>query len=396
MCAQILSTEIFEPSFKSLQVLTPNNLLGNPILLSNIDNSRLIFSFDELADDSRYLRYRIIHCDINWQPSDISELEYVNGFNEAAISNYSFSENTLTNYVHYEFELPNEDIRPLISGNYIVQVFDESDSEQTLLQARFMVSEGIVPISASVSSRTDMGNNDLYQQLYVDADVSGGRVENPYTDLSLKIIPNYQECGQRIISAPLRASASNVIYEHQKDLVFQAGNEYRRFDISNVKYPGMHVELYDFEEPYYIANIVKDYPKANSNYQYDSTQFGRYFVSELNAEFPETQSDYILTNFMLVSPKLDKDVYIEGDLTLRQLNENSKMDYNVSLQAYTKTLLLKQGMYNYKYITQDTNSNVIEGNFYETNNEYLILLYYKPNNSRYYRLIGSTSITTNK
>ncbi len=396
VCGKNTHNDVFHPAFKSLQITDSQNLLGQPIVVSSNAGSKVIISFDELAEDSRFLRYRLVHCDSNWRPSEISEMDYIDGFNEGQIHSYELSENTLTHYVHYSLEFPNEDVTTLISGNYLVEIYDEDDPETTLLQARFMISEDVARLSPGITSRTDYDYNGKYQQLSLNVNFEGANIENPYTDLRLVIIPNGQDNNRRVLNAPLRATPTEVVYEHQKDLIFPAGNEYRRFDIANVRYPGMHVYNYEYIEPFYNAMLMEDMPRIYERYQYDSDQSGRFFVDELNAEYPEIQADYIVAFFTLRMPKISEDVYIDGDLTLRKFDSDSRMVYDDTLGAYIKTLLLKQGMYNYQYVTESGGLNPIEGDFYETGNEYLLLLYYRPMGARYDRLIGSTVIVSNK
>lgn len=390
------STAIFDPQFKSLQVQDPNNLLGQPIIRPNNAASSVRISFDELADDSRYLRYRLIHCDADWRPSrSISELDYLSGFNIAEVTDFALSEQTLTNYVHYTITLPNEQMAPLLSGNYLVEVFDEDDPGRTLLQARFMVDEGIAGLSVNVTSRTDIDYNSRHQQLTVKADLEGANIDNPFNDLRLVIVPNGRTADSHKLAHPLQVTKDIVTYDHQRELIFPAGNEYRRFDIANVRYPGMGVQTIDFIEPYYNAMLKPDAPRVNDGYVYDQTQAGRYFPAEIYSTEPEINADYLLTFFTLEMPRLDEDVYLDGDMVLRKRDSDSRMIYDSTRGAYIKTLLLKQGMYNYQYVTA-SGLNPIEGDKYETANEYLVLLYYCPPDARYDRLIASAVISSGK
>lgn len=387
---------IFDSQFRSLLTVDPNSLLGQPIIHWSNDASRVKISFDELAEDNRYLRYRIVHCDSDWRPSEISEIEYVDGFNLADINSWAFSEHTLTHYVHYDLEIPNPDMRPLLSGNYLLQVFDQDDPDNVLLQTGFMVSEDRIGVAVKSSSRTDVDYNDRHQQLAVYLDIDGADIKDPFNELKVVIIQNGRPDTRRVLEKPLRVSPGKVIYEHQKELIFSAGNEYRRFDIANVRYPGMRVERYDFIDPFYHAQVFTDSPRSADRYRYDEDQAGRYFIDEINAVDPDIGADYVVTHFMLEMPRSKDDVFIDGDMVLRRRDSDSRMVWDESLGAYVKTMLLKQGLYNYQYITSENGANPIEGDYYETANEYLVLIYYKPHGARYDRLIGSGFINTGK
>lgn len=389
-------TAIFEPTFKSLQVSEPGNRLGVPVIHAGNEGSRLTFSFDELAEDSRRLRYRLVHCDSDWNPSQISELEYIDGFNEGVIEDYALSEGTFVHYVNYRFTLPDEQVRPLLSGNYLVEVYDQDDPTTTLLQARFMVSEDLGALSSQVTSRTDADYNGRHQQLSVHADLKGAKIDNLFNDLRLVIIQNGREADRHVVEKPLRAAMETADYEHQRELIFPAGNEYRRFSIANARFPGMGVEHIDYIDGLYQAMLREDSPRPDSRYLYDQDQAGRYFVDEIGSTDPDLQADYVQTFFTLKSPQLGTDVFLDGDLILRSRGDDARMIYDETLGAYIKSLLLKQGMYNYQYVTADGATAAVEGDHYETGNEYLLLLYYCPPSARYHRLIATGLINSGR
>lgn len=381
---------IFDPSFRSLRITDSGNTLLPPIIRLGVRGSYVTLSFDELAEDNRYLRYRLIHCDSDWRPTPISETDYVNGFNLGEIYSYALSQHTLAHYVHYDLTIPNEDVQPLISGNYLVQVFDDNDPDEVLLQARFMVSEERVPLSGKITSSTDVDYNSRHQQLEVEANLKGARISDPFNDLRLVISRNGSLT--HVLDKPQRISSDKVIYAHQKELIFPAGNEYRRFESTNVRYPGMGIEEYTLIEPFYHVRLLTDKPRAYDRYIYDEGQGGRFFPNLLFSDDPDIEADYLVTHFMLQMPRLTHgDIYIEGDFTQRRLDSDSRMVYDESLGAYVKTMLLKQGLYNYQYVVSPTDSerNPIEGDYHETLNEYLLLLYQREPGARYDRLIGT-------
>lgn len=393
LCAVSASGQIFDPQFKSLQVTNPSALLGFPIVHASNPASRVRVSFDELAEDVSYLRYRLVHCNSDWQPTQISDMEYASGFNQAEVTDYAFSEHTLTHYVNYVIDFPDERLQPLLSGNYLLQVYPEDNPDEVLLQAPFMVSEDRVGIDAKMSSRTDVDYNQNHQQLEVTVNLEGVEIDNPYNDLKLVIIQNGDPASRRVLTKPLRTSGNRLIYEHQKELIFPAGNEFRRFDLANLHYPGRGVERYDFIDPLYHATLLPDRSREYERYVYDEDQSGRYYIDEINASDPAVNADYVMTHFTLEMPRRSGPVYIDGDLTLHERNENTRMEYDETLGAYVKGLLLKQGMYNYRYVTPSASGlNPIEGDRYETRNEYLLLLYYTPVGARYDRLLSTATL----
>jgi len=291
-------------------------------------------------------------------------------------------------------------MRPTVSGNYLVQVFDEDNPDEVLLQTRFMLNENTASMTSSVTSRTDTDYNNRHQQISLDAGLDGTDVSDPFNDLRLVVVQNGRPDTRRVIDKPLRIGNRSAVYEHLASLIFPAGNEYRRFEMVNVHYPGLGIDHYDFAEPYYHAIIDTDKIRANDRYEYDEDQSGRYFIREFNSNYPAVDADYIITHFTLESPEMPgMEVYLDGDFVQRRRDADSRMVYDRNRGAYVKTMLLKQGLYNYQYLTYPAGESAtaaIEGDKYETVNEYLMLLYHRPPMSRHDRLIGAAVIYSGK
>lgn len=388
---------IFNPAFHSLQVSPSANWMAPPVI--NLDSpEQIVIEFDEIAEDRRYMRYRLIHCNADWQPSGITESEYLDGFNIGDITDFDFSQATTVHYVHYRLTLPNEQTRPLLSGNYLVQIYDEQDPDTVLLQARFMLNENTSAISTALTSRTDVDYNMKHQQLSIEIDTEHSNVRDPFNDLRVIITQNNRQDNAVTLQQPLRIHGHKATYEHQKQLIFAAGNEYRRFEIINTQYPTMGVDEISYAEPYYHFRLRTDQKRADQPYAYDQTQHGRYFIREYNSSRPDIEADYVVTHFLLDMPQVtDADIYIDGDFTNRHFNAESRMTYDSSTGTYHRAMLLKQGAYNYQYLIVPKNSTTgytapIEGDNYQTVNEYLILIYHRPPMARYDRLIGASLI----
>ncbi len=382
------NTAIFSSDFRTLTMEMEGNRLAPAILVNGVDD-RLIIGFDGIGDEREYLRYSIYHCDADWQLSDLVDSEVFDGFNYADVEDYAFSRGTITHYVHYSITLPNQAFNFRLSGNYLLRVYPETEPEKVLLQTRFMVSEGAVAVGGSVSSRTDIDYNSSHQQVAVNVNLGKYPVRDPYGDLSLKIIQNGRLDNIASIAHPTRVAGTTLVYEHFPNLIFPAGNEYRRMEAVSTTYPGMGVDYISFEEPYYNVWLTTDMPRAATPYRFDNTQHGRFFVREYNSSNSDIEADYVPVHFSLdMLPVPDAEVYLDGDFTQRAFDGSSRMEFNPATAKYEKTLLLKQGAYNYQYRVVPPVYD-IEGNFYQTVNEYLILVYYRAPGERYDRLIGS-------
>ncbi|MDE6296515.1 MAG: DUF5103 domain-containing protein [Muribaculaceae bacterium] len=391
-------TGIFSSRFKSLKTMVADEFMSSPVLRLGTDD-RIIVSFDEIGEDYSDLSYRLVHCNSDWSVSNLVESEYLDGFNTEDIDDYAYSTNTFVHYVNYRIEIPSAGMRPLLSGNYLLQVYDREEPDKVLLQTRFKVVEPIISIDGKVSSRTDKGVNDRWQQLMLS--VTGDEIEkcNPYQDIKIEIEQNNRESTRRFLRAPLRVEGKRVVYEHQPELLFPASNEYRRFESVSTQFPGMNVDSTKYSGNNYHTWLKTDYPRAEHNYEYDRTQHGRFLVREYNATDSDIGADYIIVHFFLDTPEfIGQDIYIDGEFTYNRFNRFNRMEYNGETGGYELSMPVKQGAYNYQYVSipkgenrADTTS-LVEGDKYETENEYNISVYLRRPGERYDRLIGYQTI----
>ena len=392
---------IFNPQFKTLQVKVEGNDYAPPVITLGSDD-RVIISFDELTEEHSYLRYSLVHCNANWQPSGLVDSEFVDGFNLGYVNDYEYSQLTTTHYVHYSIALPNDEVRFTASGNYLLRVFAEDNPDEPLLQARFMVSEAKAMVATSVTSRTDVDYNGAHQQLSFEVDASKLNVQDMYNDLKIMVSQNSRVDNEIVVGKPLRVSSNKAYYEHLTPLIFKAGNEYRRMETMSVTYPGMRVAEIEYHEPYYHMTLETDKLRSAGQYLYDQTQFGRFTIREYSSNQSDIEADYVLTHFSLNLPEqFDCGIFLDGDFTHRRFDDDSRMDFNRETALYEKTMLLKQGAYNYQYLIVPSGKSAgmtapIEGDFYETVNEYLIKVYYHRPGERYDRLVGVGLIFSGK
>lgn len=392
-------TGIFDDSFHTLRISVNDNYLAPPVLMMN-SGDELTISFDEITESNSYLRYSLMHCNANWTQSSLVESEFLDGFNFGNVDDYEYSQLAATHYVNYRITLPNDRFRFKVSGNYLLRVYRDDDPDTTLLQARFMVSESTATVTADVLGVTDIDYNDAHQQVSVAVDATNAKVEDVFNDMMVYVSQNGRLDNEVMVRQPLRVSGKTAYYEHLRPLIFAAGNEYRRMETVSTTYPGMNVESVDYYDPYYHATLTTDYPRSADKYIYDQTQSGRFFVREYNSSNFDTEADYVVTHFTLDAPELPgKYIFLDGDFTSRRFDPQSLMTYNRATGRYEKTLLLKQGAYNYQYLTVDAGSSdsaastsVIEGDFYQTRNEYLVKVYTRRRGERYDRLIGVTTV----
>lgn len=397
--AQKFSNGCSSEQIKTLKVHPINDWQGAPVLMLNTSD-QLLISWDELSHDYKRLAYRIIHCNSDWTRSELNSLEYMEGFTENDINESERSFSTLTLYTHYKLTIPDKNIQLKCSGNYALEVFDKDGDGKVLLTALFMVVDKKTGINASVSASTDIDFEQKNQQLRVEIRPSGFSFQQPLEEIKLNITQNRRLDNHVTKIKPLHISPDKLIYEHCKELIFLAGNEYRRFEITSYKHAGLNVNSVSFFKPFYNAELFPSETRLNG-YSYDQDQNGKYLIH--NAEYGSVDvcSDYFLVHFSfpMKTPWIDGGLYLNGDLVENKVDSGSKLIYNFERKSYEKTLLLKQGSYNYQYLFRPSSGGSptllqTEGSYWQTENEYQIYVYYRPIGGRYDQLIGFSNLKT--
>jgi hypothetical protein len=394
--SQVQYNQIFDQNIKTVQVKLNGENLSHPVLSMNSEDV-LKFSFDELSYDAKSYSYKIQHCNADWTPSSISEFEYVDGLNLADINDNQQSVNSMVDYTHYEFQLPNEDIKPKISGNYVVTVFESSDPDTPCFSVRFyVVEQDRTTIDATIRANTDIGVRTKYQQLEFDITTRNYSVQDPFSELKICVRQNGRTDNEVTGIKPTYISESKYSYTNNRAIIFDAGNEYRSLEISNVHILDDNVSSIKYIAPYYHVDMVGDKLRSNKMYLDVNDVDGKYVINLQQNDYPvDLEADYLFVHFSLPmdSPFFDGSIHLIGGFDSQLINDQTKMQYMNSTKNYQQTLLLKQGGYNYMYLYVPTGSTKgstaqIEGDFWETENEYEIFVYHRPTGGRFDRLIG--------
>lgn len=386
---------VYIDNLKSIQVKVNGEWGKQPVMMLGGRNFVEI-SFDDLQHNYVRYTYSITHCNADWKQSDLLHSEYMTGFEDNRIEDYDQSLNTEMEYNHYSFTLPNEDVKLLVSGNYIVNIFEDGEDEP-VARACFSILEPHVGIAMSVTNNTDIDTYQSHQQLSFSINYNGFPVRNAIDELIPVVRQNNRWDNAVFNLKPKFMRVNEMIYEHDRNLIFEAGNEYRRFEILDRHVPTMRVDNMRYDGDYYHANLMVD--EQRTAYLYDKDQDGRYYVRNGNNIDNDTESDYYFTHFRLEMPQIPGgDLYINGDLTNNRFAPEYKMEYDLMEHAYQIVLPLKQGSYNYQYLFVHDGEEVghtpqSEGSFHQTENEYSVYIYNRPFGSRYDKLVGFRTIT---
>lgn len=398
LCANAQRNEVLSKDIKSLQVVCGEKWQDMPVmkLHDNNPDNILNITFDDLTHTYRRYVYNIEHCEADWSPSDgIFQSDYIEGFSkDNTIEDIQESINTNVLYTHYQLQIPNDQCRLKLSGNYRITVVDDNSGEKVLV-AYFMVVDPIANISMAVVTNTDVDINNSHQQIEMCIGYNSLRVVDPGMQIKTTVLQNGRWDNAKFNVKPNYITTSGLQWTHNRNLIFDAGNEYRKFEILSTSHATMGIDNVSWDGSNYHVSVFPDAPRPN--YLYDEDANGAFFIRNSDNIDIDYTCDYVLVDFTLVcpSPVVD-DVYLNGKWTNGQFLPEYLMHYDDAKGCYRGQVLLKQGYYSYQYITlkADGTTGIMptEGSYWQTENKYQALVYYRPQGGRTDQLVGYAQV----
>lgn len=399
-CVQMQAqyNEIYNDQIHSLQVVANEDWLSPPVMELGGSN-KITIDFDDFTHTYHRYAYKIEHCEADWSTSDqIFESDYMEGFNENLIDDYAKSFNTTVLYTHYSISLPNSDCSLKISGNYRLTVYDNDNDDAKVLTACFMIVDPLMNVTVSATTNTDIDVNDSHQQVDFTVGYGNINVTDPAGQIATVVMQNGRRDNCRVNLRPNYIANDKLTWTHNRSLIFTAGNEYHKFEMLDVHHPTLGIDRIDFIGDYFHCMLFDSEPRKN--YTYDVDADGSFYIRNSDNEESSTTCDYLWVHYTLKCEPVNGHVYVNGAWTHDQFLPQYEMTYNQIKKCYEATILQKQGYYSYQYLMvgDDGSTSFLpsEGNFFQTENKYQVLVYYKGTGERTYRLVGYTQTTINE
>jgi hypothetical protein len=399
--ALLFSNHIYNDKIKSVQLYLERWNLSYPILKLN-SNDKLVFHFDLLDDQAETYSYTFIHCDKDWNRSDIFPNDYTDGFAENPVDDYQSSFNTTVSYTHYRIAFPNDRVRLKLSGNYILVIYPEDRPEEPVITQRFIITENAVKINPDVHRPQMAADKNTQQQVDFTVTYPGLSFTDPFRNVYAFILQNGRWDNAKRNLKPDFSGVNELKYNSLSDKnIFQGGNEFRYFDIKSIRYQTEYVKGIDFMNSFYNVLLFPSDNREFKPYFYWQDFNGKYYIAVQEGKKFDIDADYVYVHFTLPSKEFiaGGNMYVSGGLNNWAFDKNNQMIFNPEKGEYECTMLLKQGWYNYEYAylkpgSSDGTASLFEGSHYETENDYSIFIYYRNPQDRYDRVIGSTTFNT--
>ena len=363
---------------------------------------RLQLEFDVLNNEEADFYYVIEHYDYDWTPSRLIKSRYLQGFDDQRIVNYENSFNTYQLYSHYRLQIPNNQTQLLVSGNYMMKIFDENG--ELMFSRKFMVYEDLATVGVAVKRSRDVRYINQKQSVDISIGSLNLNFVNPKQTVNVAIVQNNNLKTAITGLKPQYTLGNELLYKYDTETSFWGGNEYLFFENKNVRGANIGVQFFDLKDLYHNY-LYTDIVRANRPYTYNPDINGNFLITALDTDNVDIEADYTILHFSLQHPEmlLDKNIHVYGNFNNYAITDDTKMTFNPDTNVYETRLLLKQGFYNYKYVVVDKNNNLdegaISGNFDQTENNYKVLVYYRDLGGLYDKIIGvgeaSSTLITN-
>lgn len=384
----LFENKVYEESIKTVQLHYSGNsvesAISSPVGL--VSQKRLNLSFDDLREDADYYYVYFIHCNSDWSESNLRPNMYLNAYNEFEITNFEFSAEAKQQYVHYSFDIPTFKT----SGNYLAVVYRNRNKKDIILTQQFYIYEEKALTGISITRSSDQTKRFKNQRAEVTVNYSGLKAVDPRTQFKVVVRQNQRPDLTKYDLPPTYIDENNQMIRYQnlgEENEFPGTNEFRNFDLGTVTFTGRNVQDVYMNNRIVAAKLRTDMPFKDTYLQALDIN-GQFYIRDLEGRSGGNTGEYVSTTFSLKQAKTEFNIYVVGEFNGWQKNDQSKMNYDENSEMYVLETLVKQGWYNYAYVTDGPDSFEIDGSFFDTENQYEVFVYYRPMGGRGDELIG--------
>ena len=393
--------KIYKPYIATAQLFQYGDQSQLPIYTIN-GAERIQLEFDDLEGNNKNYYYTYQLCDYNWQPVNLSPFDYIKGFTQNRITTYRFSSIALTRYTHYQAILPEQNSIPTKSGNYLLKIFLDGDTAKLAFTKRLLVVETKASVAAAVVQLLSAQNFTTHQKVRFTVTTTAINAFSAAQQIKVVVLQNNRWDNAQKDIAPTFVRGNVLDYSNENIAQFPGGKEWRWLDLRSFRLQSDRIDHADYGKTFTNMYVVPDVDRSAQRYVYYPDYNGTYNIITYERINPFWQADYATVKFSFAPPggkQIEgKNIYVAGQFTGFETSDKYKMRFNESTGLYEASTFMKQGYYSYTYLLEDENgfdkTNLLEGNYWETENNYTILVYYKSFTDRSDQLIGVGQINS--
>lgn len=342
-----------DEAVRSIQLHRTGDESSLPIQTLN-SNGTLTLSFDILDEGTGGpLSVYFYHADRTWT-RDLVPSEYLRSFLSDDIRRYDPSSATEIRYVHYTYDFPNANIDFLTSGNYIIRVAEQGYEDEPLFERAFFVSEDAAEIEIAFRSGFSLGGSILQPVIQLRP---GSRLEDVQAfDYAACFVRNGRVEQTRCAPEPSIIDLALMQFYLPRDQAFSTEEQLYELDLGRLQV-GPQIANVDFSTSPYAAELDLDYARFGSEINRASLT-GQPVIDEVYVDGgrAETEAEYVDVTFRYV-PENEQQargaVIVSGAFNNWQIDPENTLSWVPDAGRYEGTLLLKQGLYLYRYYVDD-------------------------------------------
>jgi len=394
---------VLSPTIRSVQLYPVGNQIGYPILRMN-SGEKLELHFDDLGTQVKNISYTWQLCNADWTPALLSPFDYLKGFTQQRIVQYRNSSVAFVRYIHYQAIVPEQNCMPMRSGNYLLRVFQNGDTAQTLFTRRVLMVQQQIDVGLQILQPFNGRYFTSHQKLNFTVMAKKIDLTNALQQVKVVLLQNFRWDNALANIRPTFIRQNMLEYNTEEDALFPGGKEWRWLNLRSFRLQSDRVEKADYTTEKTDIYVVPDLDRSPQRFVFYRDQNGLYSLEATESINYLTQADYARVYFRFKPASgaalRGKDVYVFGALSQYGLDPDSKMNFNPETGMYEASLLLKQGYYDYTYVTTAAGAPIrgtyelTEGNYWETENDYMVLVYYRPMGGRADELLGFARVNS--
>jgi hypothetical protein len=394
----------YMPNIQGIKLFLQGNQLGYPII--NLNSGDLLeLHFDDLDTRVKNYYYTFELRNADWSPVNLSTFDYLKGFSQVRLNQYRISSIALAKYIHYQAILPDRNCVPSKSGNYLLKVYLDGDQNKLAFTRRVLVVDKIADVGVQIVQPFNSELFRTHQKIQFAVNMRQLNMVSPQQQVKAVVLQNYRWDNAKMNLPPTFIRSNSLEYNSEEQLVFPAGKEFRWADLRSFRFQSERIAKADYSKTNSEVFLQPDPERTQQRFMNFRDYNGFYWIESTDVSNPWWQGDYAAVHFTFVpngnQPYPNKKVFVVGEMNKYNTDDTCAMTYNATQGVYEKTLYLKQGYYTYTYVTKDAgNRNTVssteqtDGNNWETENDYTVLIYYRSLSGRHDELIGIANINS--
>jgi hypothetical protein len=402
--AQRLPDQVYLSNIKTVKLNRFGDPLSYPVLALN-SSDLLELNYDDLDGGVKNYYYTLTLCNADWTPAQLSYFDYVKGYSQVRINTYRNSSISLTRYTHYQATLPDRNCQPIKSGNYLLKVFLNGDTSQLAFTKRFLVVDNKLSVAIQVTQPFNQEYFQTHHRFQVQVDTRNFDVRYPQQQIRIEILQNYRWDNKLTLTMPTFTRQELLQYSNENEMLMPAGKEYRWLNLRSFRLLGDRISKQQNTDSSFSLFVKEDQSRLPKQYFFYKDNNGL-FINETietinpfwNADYAKVHFSYRPTNSL---PREAGDLVVFGELTNYGKDPEATLIYNPQKGVYETDLFLKQGYYDYQYALKEIksgsirfNSSSTEQDAWETENVYLVLVYFRPLGGRYDELVSVRQVSS--